>query len=319
MGTVLITGGAGFIGSTLAKSCISLGWEVKILDNLSTGLATTAEHLKNLGVQVFIGDVRDALLLNECMGGCDAVVHLAAQVSVPVSIANPEETMSVNVEGTAGVISACHANYVQRMVMASSAAVYGEAEAMPLKEQEAGEVLSPYAESKLLNEDQILHARKKGLKATALRFFNVYGVGQRPDGAYAAVIPRFADLMASQQRPMLNGDGLQTRDFVHVQDVCDAILSLIAGEWKAQSFHVYNVATQTKVTLLDLISCINDSLSLANDQHQPIIPLHGPERAGDIRHSMADINRIRRTLNWEPKVKFRDGITELVNERINLL
>lgn len=318
MGKILITGGAGFIGSTLAKTVLNAGWEVRVLDNLSTGLEKIAEELKSLGVEVFIGDIRNEKLLEQAMQGCDAVAHLAAQVSVPVSMSNPEETMSVNVDGTALVLSACLAHNVERMVMASSAAVYGEAEALPLKEEEAGDVLSPYAESKYINEDQILGARENGLKATALRFFNVYGVGQRPDGAYAAVIPKFADMMAQGNAPRLNGDGMHTRDFVHVHDVCAAILALIEGDWKAEEFHVYNVATQTKITLLDLVAAINQSLEHSKEGYEPLTPIHGPERVGDIRHSMADISRIRSTLNWEPKVQFQSGIEGLVLERLSL-
>lgn len=315
---MLITGGAGFIGSTLAKIAQSCGWKVRILDDLSTGLEKTAIELKSLGVEVFIGDIRDKGLLDKTMLECDAVVHLAAQVSVPVSVSNPEETMSINVDGTASVLSACINHNVKRMVMASSAAVYGEAEALPLKEEEAGDVLSPYAESKYINEDQILEARGRGLEASALRFFNVYGVGQRPDGAYAAVIPKFADMMARGKVPHLNGDGMHTRDFVHVHDVCAAILALIEGEWKAEEFHVYNVATQTKVTLLDLVAAINQSLEHSKEGYERLTPTHGPERVGDIRHSMADISRIRSTLNWEPKVQFQSGIEGLVLERLSL-
>ena len=259
MGKLLITGGAGFIGSTLAKIAIGNGWDVRLLDDLSTGLKSTADELINLGIEVVLGDIRDEKLLHYVMKDCDAVAHLAAQVSVPLSVEYPEETMSINVEGTANILEACFTHGVHRMVMASSAAVYGEAESLPLREQDAGQVLSPYAESKWKNEAQILEARKKGLRATALRFFNVYGVGQRPDGAYAAVVPKFADMIAQGIVPQINGDGMHTRDFVHVHDVCSALLSLLDGEWKAEPYHVYNVATQTKITLLDLIEAINSA------------------------------------------------------------
>jgi len=318
MGNLLITGGAGFLGSSLAKRAREKDWNVRILDNLSTGLETTTEMLKTMGIEVILGDIRDVEVLNSAVQGCDAVVHLAAQVSVPLSVSNPEETMSINVDGTSKVIAACLKHGVKRLVMASSAAVYGEAESLPLKEEDAGQVLSPYAESKWKNEAQILEARKKGLRATALRFFNVYGVGQRPDGAYAAVVPKFADMMAQGIVPKINGDGMHTRDFVHVHDVCSALLSLLDGEWKAEPYHVYNVATQTKITLLDLIEAINNTLMKIQEGFEPIIPIHGPERVGDIRHSMANIERIQNTLGWKPKVDFQDGIEELVRERLKL-
>ena len=318
MGKLLITGGAGFIGSTLAKIAIGNGWDVRVLDDLSTGLKSTADELINLGIEVVLGDIRDEKLLHSVMKDCDAVAHLAAQVSVPLSVEYPEETMSINVEGTANILEACFTHGVHRMVMASSAAVYGEAESLPLREQDAGQVLSPYAESKWKNEAQILEARKKGLRATALRFFNVYGVGQRPDGAYAAVVPKFADMIAQGIVPQINGDGMHTRDFVHVHDVCSALLSLLDGEWKAEPYHVYNVATQTKITLLDLIEAINSAMGKIQTGFEPIIPTHGPERIGDIRHSMANISRIKNTLEWNPVIPFEEGIEGLVTERWNL-
>ena len=318
MPSLLITGGAGFIGATFAQISMNNGWKVRILDNLSTGLESTAEVLKEMGVEVYIGDIRDESLLAKTMKDCDAVVHLAAQVSVPLSVSNPEETMGINVDGTSKVIAACLKHDVKRLVIASSAAVYGEAESLPLKEEDAGNILSPYAQSKWENETQIIDARKKGLQATALRFFNVYGVGQRPDGAYAAVIPKFADMMAQGIVPQINGDGLHTRDFVHVHDVCKAIYSLIEGDWKAEQFHVYNVATQTKITLLELVEAINKSLSTFLPDYIHISPSHGPERIGDIRHSMANIERIRSTLDWKPIVNFEKGIEGLVQERLSL-
>lgn len=318
MSQLLITGGAGFIGSNFAKTSINRGWKVRILDKLSTGLQSIADELELNGAEIIIGDIRDELLLDEAMNGCDAVVHLAAQVSVPLSVSNPEETMSINVDGTSKVIAACLKHGVKRLIIASSAAVYGETESLPLKEEDAGHILSPYAESKWENETQIIDARKKGLQATALRFFNVYGVGQRPDGAYAAVIPKFADMMAQGIVPQINGDGLQTRDFVHVHDVCEAVYSLIEGDWKADKFHVYNVATQTKITLLELVEAINTSLSSFLPDYIHISPAHGPERVGDIRHSMASIERIQSTLDWSPKVGFEEGIKGLLQERLNL-
>ncbi len=160
MPQLLITGGAGFIGSNFAKTSINRGWKVRILDNLSTGLQSIADELELNGAEIIIGDIRDELLLDQAIEGCDAVAHLAAQVSVPLSVSNPEETMSINVDGTSKVIAACLKHGVKRLVIASSAAVYGEAESLPLKEEDAGQVLSPYAESKWENETQILMLEK---------------------------------------------------------------------------------------------------------------------------------------------------------------
>ena len=319
MKKLLITGGAGFIGSRLAKIASIKGWDVTVLDNLSTGLQSNADSLQSKGIEVNIGDIRDKSLVAKLVAKSTAVVHLAAQVSVPLSVENPEETMEITVQGTQNVIDSCLENEVARLVVASSAAVYGEAETLPLKEEAAGDLLSPYAESKWANEQQIIEARSNGLQASCLRFFNVYGAGQRPDGAYAAVIPKFADMMAQGIPPRINGDGGQTRDFVYVDDVCNAIMTLIEGDWKAESHHVYNVATETKISLLELVSVINNSLAKKVPKYVPLKPLHGEDRAGDIRHSMASIGRIKEVLNWQPSVDFQDGIDELIAERLAML
>ena len=319
MGNLLITGGAGFIGSRLAIIAPSRGWCVTILDNLSTGLQSNADSLQSKGIEVNIGDIRDKSLVAKLVAKSTAVVHLAAQVSVPLSVENPEETMEINVQGTQNVIDSCLGNGVTRLVVASSAAVYGEAENLPLKEEAAGDLLSPYAESKWTNEQQIIEARSNGLQASCLRFFNVYGAGQRPDGAYAAVIPKFADMMAHGIPPRINGDGGQTRDFVHVDDVCSAIMTLIEDDWNSESHHVYNVATETKISLLELVSVINKSLAKKVLEYSPLKPLHGELRVGDIRHSMACISRIKKVLNWQPSVDFQDGIDELIAERLAIL
>ncbi len=319
MGKLLITGGAGFIGSRLATTASKDGWEVSILDNLSTGLQSTAESLEAKDVKLHIGDIRDKSLVTDLVAKSTAVIHLAAQVSVPLSIQNPKETMDINVKGTQNVIDSCLENGVKRLVVASSAAVYGEADSLPLNEDAAGQLLSPYAESKWANEQQIVEARSNGLEASCLRFFNVYGIGQRPDGAYAAVIPKFVDMMAKGIQPSINGDGGQTRDFVHVDDVCSAIMTLVEGDWKANSPHVYNVATQTRISLLDLVSIINKSLANKIENYSHLAPIHDLERPGDIRHSMASISRIKQVLNWQPSIGFQEGIDDLVSERLSML
>ncbi|MBT3540977.1 MAG: NAD-dependent epimerase/dehydratase family protein, partial [Opitutae bacterium] len=182
-------------------------------------------------------------------------------------------------------------------------------------EDDAGMTLSPYAESKWMNEKQILDARQEGLNAAALRFFNVYGNGQKSDGAYSAVIPKFIDLMLNGKTPIVNGDGLQTRDFVHVEDVCTAVLSLIEDDWKAVNHHVFNVATQTKISLLDLIDTINQILVKVNHLNISIDPVFGPSREGDIQHSLADIQRMKNTFNWEPTMDFQRGLEQMIHSR----
>jgi len=317
METVLVTGGGGFIGSAFAEIALQRGYYVKILDNLSTGKQEVVNRLEGLGAEILIGDIRELELVKSVVEGVDIVVHLAAQVSVPVSVENPRETEEINTIGTQNIIDNCLKNGVKRLIIASSAAVYGENENFPLSEKDGGDLLSPYAESKWENEHQISKARDEGLEAVALRFFNVYGIGQRPDSAYAAVIPKFVELMVQGKAPQVYGDGLQTRDFVHVRDVCNAILRFLDPVWHGGTHHVFNVATQTRRSLVDLIDEINSSLGELDGAHMVLKPIFGSDRAGDIRHSMADITRLKNAADWNPTVKFSDGIRELVTEAYN--
>ena len=317
MQTLLVTGGAGFIGSSFVKKAIDRGFRIRVIDNLSTGTPELVSELSEMGVDVFIGDIRDVELLGTVMKGVDAVVHLAAQVSVPISVEKPDETASINIGGTEALLSNCSKFGIKRFIVASSAAVYGDNENFPLTEKNIGSLLSPYAESKWENEHQISKARDAGLEAVALRFFNVYGIGQRPDSAYAAVIPKFVEMMVQGKPPHIHGDGFQTRDFVHVNDVCEAILKFLDPVWKGGTHHVFNVATQTRRSLVDLIDEINSSLGEINQSHIVLQPKFGTDRPGDIRHSMADITRLKNAANWNPTIEFGDGIRELVTEAYN--
>lgn len=314
METLLVTGGAGFIGSSFVKIALDRGFQIRVLDNLSTGTSEVASELREMGVDVLVGDIRDSELLEGIMEGVDAVVHLAAQVSVSLSVQNPDETTSINIQGTDTLLSKCSKFGIKRVIIASSAAVYGENENLPLTEKDAGNLLSPYAESKWQNEHQISQARNEGLEAVALRFFNVYGTGQRADSAYAAVIPKFIEMMVQGKAPHVHGDGLQTRDFVHVNDVCEAIFTFLDPIWSGNSYHVFNVATQTRKSLVNLIDEINSSIGELDESHVPLQPIFGLDRAGDIRHSMADITRIRNAVSWNPTIEFSEGIRELVSE-----
>ena len=317
METLLVTGGAGFIGGSFVNIALDRGFQIRVLDDLSTGTEEMASNLRKMGVDVLVGDVRDSELLEIVMKDVDAVVHLAAQVSVPLSVQNPDKTASINIDGTNTLLSKCSKFGIKRFIVASSAAVYGENENFPLSEKDGGDLLSPYAESKWENEHQISKARNEGLEAVALRFFNVYGIGQRPDSAYAAVIPKFVELMVQGKAPQVYGDGLQTRDFVHVTDVCNAILRFLDPVWHGEAHHVFDVATQTRRSLVDLIDEINSSLGELDDSHVALQPIFGSDRAGDIRHSMADITRLRNAADWNPTIKFSDGIRELVTEAYN--
>ena len=317
MPRVLITGGAGFIGSHTAKLAHKMGWSVCVLDNLSSGLESTFQGLETEGIDVTLGDIRDASLVNEMMVDCDAVIHLAAQVSVPYSIQHPEENHAVNVGGASVLIDAAIKRGVSRFIIASSAAVYGTADALPLDEDEAGHFHSPYAESKWLNEQQILKAREQGMEAIALRLFNVYGPGQRSDGAYAAVIPKFIELISQGGQPIIFGDGLQTRDFIHVDDVAKALLMFSSIPWQERFHHVYNIATETECSLLDLVQTIQGVFTTIRPEIPLLKPLHKPPRWGDIQHSAACIRRIQNDTQWSPNIVFEDGLREQILDRLN--
>ena len=312
MPTLLITGGAGFIGGHTARMAIDFGWDVRILDNLSTGLKSTVEALQTLGVEFILGDVRQVDVVLAASSGCDAVVHLAAQVSVPRSVAEPKETMAINVGGTENVILACRKNNIKRFVMASSAAVYGTNDEFPLDERHAGSFHSPYAESKWENEGQVNQAKARGMEAVALRFFNVYGSGQRADGAYAAVIPKFIELALAGQAPTVFGDGSQTRDFIHVLDIARAVLHFTSQPWDETLRPVYNVCTQTEVSLMGLISEIHRILKDVAPTIQRCSPSMGPERAGDIAKSIGSNAQLIRDTSWTPIIEFSEGLREQI-------
>jgi len=312
MPTLLVTGGAGFIGGHTASMALGLGWNVRILDNLSTGLQETAEALEAMGATFISGDVRDESLVAKAVEGCDAVAHFAAQVSVPRSVEHPEETMEVNVGGTSTILKFCQAHGVKRFVMASSAAVYGTKDDFPLREHHAGTFHSPYADSKWQNEHQVLEAKRAGMEAVALRFFNVYGAGQRSDGAYAAVVPKFIELALAGQAATIFGDGLQTRDFVHVSDVANAVLMMAIKPWDSERSHVYNVCTETECSLLDLMSEIHRVLKDIAPHIARHAPNHGPERAGDIARSMGSNANLCRDTDWTPTIEFAAGLRQQI-------
>ena len=317
MAKVLVTGGAGFIGSTVVRKCLDSGHEVVVIDNFSSGSKNEFENLESLGVKAIIGDIRDSESVANAMQGCDAVVHLAAQSSVPYSIQNPQENNSINIEGTQLILNHCNQFNVKKIIIASSAAVYGREDRLPLKEENAGDLLSPYAESKWENEQQIIASRLNGHNAVALRFFNVYGPGQKTDGGYAAVIPKFIDMMVNGKAPTINGDGLHTRDFVHVNDVSKLILSIIENEWSAVDNHAYNVATGIKTSLLDLVASIKKGLERNSINTDNLSPIFGEERKGDIRHSIADVHKISQDYDWKAVITFEQGIISLVEHALD--
>ena len=308
MDRVLVTGGSGFIGSNVIEA-LSKSYKVINFDLVPSSTKTSHEEI--------IGDIRDKELVEKVIEKCDIIIHLAAQVSVPLSIDYPEKTIEINVQGTQNIIDAAGKFGIKRLIIASSAAVYGEAFDLPLKEESAGQCLSPYAQSKWENESQILLARENGLEAVALRFFNVYGPGQSTDGAYAAVIPRFVEMLTSGRQPTVYGDGLQSRDFIHVKDLVNVIENLIQCDWGLIDSHAYNIASESQTSLLEIIELIKASIVRINPDYDNLEPQFEQARMGDIKHSFADISKIRDALNWKPTMQLSAGLDELVEMNLN--
>ena len=312
--TWLITGGAGFIGSNLAVRLLTAGASVRVLDDLSTGRREAIAQLTGLGGRRFRfieGSLLDQPLLATACDGVDVAVNLAAQVSVPKSIEDPETTRRINVEGFRCLLAAVSQAKVGRVLFASSSAVYGDNPSIPLAETAQPRPLNPYAESKVCNERDAADfaARHPETPALGFRFFNVYGSGQSADGGYAAVIPAWMAALTTRRPPIVHGDGLQTRDFCHVDDVSDALHR--AGHGTAAPSGLYNVASGRPLALLDLLALMSMLHEHASGRKAPQ-PQFQPPRAGDIRHSASDISKSRAMLGFTPTVSLKDGLSRLL-------
>ncbi len=297
---VVVTGGAGFIGSHLVRALRAQGIQVVVFDSLVSG---SAENLPE-DVPLIIGDIRDADALAAAFAGATHIVHLAALVSVPESMRDPESTYEVNVTGTKNVFAAARAANVQRIVYASSAAVYGNDPELPKKENMRLDPQSPYAESKIENEKSAQElTAETGIPTIGLRFFNIYGPGQKGNHPYASVIPRWIEAIKSENEIHVYGDGEQTRDFIHVQDIALAILKAINGS--VDGSHIYNVASGSQLSLREVKNMLETASGkqLAWVQH--------PEREGDIRHSVADIKAISNDLHFTPTIPLEEGLKAL--------
>ena len=310
---LLVTGGAGFIGVRTVMEAIRDGHEVTDLDDLSTGLADRFASLADAGARTVLGDIRDAVARSDALEGVDAVVHLAAQGSVPRSVEDPEGTLDVNVHATEALLEDMAARGLHRLILASSAAVYGDVEGLPNVEGTVGVRQSPYADSKWANEQAVHRRRDEGWEALALRFFNVYGPGQRNDGPNTGVIPIFVTRMCHGVAPTLNAGGKQTRDFVHVDDVARLLVDLATKPWTAPPSHVYNVGTGVQTSLLDLVQALADALRTRGLDGEHLVPLVGPARSGDLDHSVADVTAIAADLGWRAEVDLTEGLSALVD------
>ena len=302
MSVYLVTGGAGFIGSHIAEALVSRGHRVRVLDNFSTGRTDNLSFGKAANALTVIeGDVRDGRAVTEAVRGVDAVFHEAALPSVQRSVDDPATTHAVNVEGTVTVLEAVRTLGVPRFIYAGSSSAYGESPTLPKKEEMAPAPLSPYAVSKLVGEYYCqVYARLYGIHAVSLRYFNVFGPRQDPASPYAAVIPLFIEAILDGRAPIIYGDGGQTRDFTYIENVVNANLGAL--EAPALGGDVLNVATGTRVSLLDMLAMLGKILG------RPVVPEHAPARAGDVRHSLADITRAREVLGYAPSVTLEEGL-----------
>jgi UDP-glucose 4-epimerase len=302
--TVLVTGGAGFIGSHLVARLLERGDDVVVLDNLATG---KADNL-NREAKFIQGDVSQPDDVYEAIAGCELVFHQAALGSVPRSVARPLDTDRANVHGTLTVLAAAREVGVRRVVAASSSSVYGGARQVPTPEDQELIPRSPYAVSKLTGEHYSRVAWElHGIETVCLRYFNVFGPRQRPDSEYAAVIPRFIDALVNGQAPEVHGDGLQARDFTFVTDAVQANLRAASAPAETCAGKAYNVAHGIPHSLMELLGVLKADLGV------DIEPNHVASRSGDVRMSHADVTAARRDLGYDPVVSFEEGLNKTLD------
>ena len=312
--TILVTGGAGFIGSNLCEALLEKGNKVVCLDNFATGKRENLEQLlKDTNFTLIEGDIRK---LEDCLNatkGVEYVLHQAALGSVPRSIKDPITSNEVNVSGFLNMLVASRDNGVKRFVYAASSSTYGDLESMPKVEDVIGKPLSPYAITKYVNELYAdIFSKTYGLETIGLRYFNVFGRKQDPNGAYAAVIPKFVSQLMNGESPVINGDGNYSRDFTYIDNVIQAnLLSLVTTNGKAINT-VFNVAYGDRNTLNDLMKYLKEYLSEFDSKISTIQVIYGPNRAGDIPHSHASIAKAKEYLNYNPEFTLQQGLKEAV-------
>jgi UDP-glucose 4-epimerase len=297
---IVVTGGAGFIGSALARALVARGDDVSVLDNFSTG---KRENLQDLAGKLAVveGDILDAALLDRVFAGADVVFHEAAIPSVPRSLAAPLPSHNANATGTLNVLEAARRCQVRRVVYAGSSSAYGEPPSLPVVETMAPAPLSPYAVSKLAGEHYLrVYARVFGVQTVTLRYFNVFGPRQDPNSQYAAVIPRFITAALEGRSPTVYGDGEQSRDFCFIENVVEA--NLRAADAEGASGKVFNIACGTGTSLNRVLALLGEALG------RPVVALYEPGRAGDVRHSLADISQAKTVLGYTAAVNFVAGL-----------
>jgi UDP-N-acetylglucosamine 4-epimerase len=303
----LVTGGAGFIGSNLCEAILNLGYRVRCLDDLSMGKQANVDlFLEHSNYEFIKGDIKD---LNTCLMACegvDYVLHEAAWGSVPRSIEMPLFYCANNIQGTLNMLEAARLKSVKTFVYATSSSVYGDEEHLPKQEGVEGNLLSPYAVTKRAGEEWAKqYAKHYGLKTIGLRYFNVFGRRQDPNGAYAAVIPKFIKMLLNDEQPTINGDGKQSRDFTYIENVIEANLKACLAPDEANG-EVFNIAYGGREYLIDIYYALTKALG------KNIEPIFGPDRPGDIKHSNADISKAKRLLEYDPQYDFARGLNEAI-------
>ena len=311
---VLVTGGAGFIGSNLVEALLQQDNRVVCLDNFSTGKRTNiAGFLAHPAFTLIEGDIRDLVTCHQAVEGVDIVLHQAALGSVPRSINDPITTNQVNIDGFLNMLVAAKEAGVARFVYAASSSTYGDHPGLPKVEDTIGRPLSPYAVTKYVNE---LYAevfqRVYGFATIGLRYFNVFGRRQDPEGAYAAVIPKFIGQMLRGEAPVINGDGSHSRDFTYIDNVIQ-INQLAATTTNPQALNqVYNTAFGANTNLNEMFAILKELLIPYRPEIADMQPVYGPERPGDVKHSLADISKARQLLGYDPQVDFASGLQKTI-------
>jgi UDP-N-acetylglucosamine 4-epimerase len=312
---IVVTGGAGFIGSNLSEYLLASGAVVTCLDNFATGHRHNIEpFLANKNYRLIEGDIRDLETCQTACEGQDFVLHQAALGSVPRSINDPITSNEVNVSGFLNMLVASRDQGVKRFVYAASSSTYGDSEALPKIEDKIGKPLSPYAITKYVNE---LYAdnfkRTYDLDTVGLRYFNVFGRRQDPNGAYAAVIPLFVKQLMNHESPIINGDGTYSRDFTYIDNVIQMNVLAMTTENKAALNQVYNTAVGDRTTLVELVNYLKKSLAEFDSEICKVEVKHGPNRKGDIPHSLASVEKAKYLLNYQPTHPIEKGIKEAVS------
>ncbi|MCG6928113.1 MAG: SDR family oxidoreductase [Acidobacteria bacterium] len=317
----LVTGVAGFIGSNLLRSLLELDQSVVGLDNFATGHRANLDEVRDLvgpqrwsRLRFHEGDVASADVCREALDGVDVVLHQAALGSVPRSIEDPLASNHANVTGTLALLEAARRAGVSRFVYASSSSVYGDSPTLPKVEDQIGQLLSPYATTKLANELYAgVFGRLHGMETVGLRYFNVFGPRQDPEGAYAAVIPRWIAAMVRGDEVRINGTGETSRDFCYVKNVVQANLLAATVEDPAALNRAYNVAVGRRTTLDELFEMLRERLAPRHPHLEGLKPVHGPFRDGDVLHSLADTTRARQLLGYEPTHSIEQGLDEALD------